>query len=131
MNYGWCSSFRKDSFCLKQDQALGFWDLVQIPDTTNQFLPLWRISWMSEETINYSTICMPSKVFCILRISKQSLKPWYYWKTPTNLCWMIFFVLPSPLHWSLFSLYRDTPHVGQLCISANSFIYKMQSLGHA
>jgi len=40
MNYGWCSSFRKDSFRLKQDQALGFWDLVQIPDITDQFSPI-------------------------------------------------------------------------------------------
>jgi len=40
MNYGWCSSFRKDSFRLKQDQALGLWDLVQIPGTTEQFSPI-------------------------------------------------------------------------------------------
>ena len=40
MNYGWCSSFRKDSFHLKQDQALGLWDVLQIPDTTDQFSPI-------------------------------------------------------------------------------------------
>ena len=35
-NYGWCSSYQKDSFRLKQDQALGFLDPFQIPDTTDQ-----------------------------------------------------------------------------------------------
>ena len=120
MNYGWCSSFRTDSFRLKQEQALGFWDLVQIPDTTNQFLPLWRISWMSEETINYSTICMPSKVFCILRISKQSLKPWYYWKIPTNLHWMTIICvgIASCLPYNLLFVHHSPQCQGQLTFVA-------------
>jgi len=37
MNYSWCSSFQKDSFHLKQDQALGFLDALQISDTSDQF----------------------------------------------------------------------------------------------
>ena len=40
MSYGWCSSFQRDSFRLKQDQALGFWDLVQISDAIDQFSPI-------------------------------------------------------------------------------------------
>jgi len=36
MNYGRCSSYQKDSFRLKQDQALGFLDPLQIPDATDQ-----------------------------------------------------------------------------------------------
>ena len=36
MNYDWWSSYRKDSFHLKQDQALGFLDPLQILDTIDQ-----------------------------------------------------------------------------------------------
>ena len=40
------------------------------------------------------------------------------------------FVAKSSLHSSYFTLYRDTPHEGQLRISENLFLYKIQSLGH-
>ena len=36
MNYGWCLSYQKDSFRLKQDQALDFLDPDQILDTSDQ-----------------------------------------------------------------------------------------------
>ena len=29
------------------------------------------------------------KFFCIMIISKQSLKPWNYWKIPAHLCWTV------------------------------------------
>ena len=54
---------------------------------TIEFFPLQTISWMSEQSITFSPVCMPRQVFCIMSISKQSLKPWYYWKIPIDLCW--------------------------------------------
>ena len=48
----------------------------------------------------------------------------------TFAIWLMF-VVASSLHSSSLTLYYDTPHMGHLCISANSFLYKMQSLGHA
>ena len=50
-------------------------------------LPLRTISRMSYQSINFSAFNMPHQLFCIMSISKQSPKPWYYWKIPTNLCW--------------------------------------------
>ena len=60
---------------------------------------------MSEQSIPFFAICMPSKVFCIISISKQSLKPWNYWKIPAHLCWMTVVVVASSLHSSSFTLY--------------------------
>ena len=43
-----------------------------------------------------------------------------------------FFVFSILLHSSSsFSLYHDTLHLGHLCISSNSCLYNMKSLGHA
>jgi len=36
MNCGWCLSYQKDSFCPKQDQALGFLARPQNLDTNDQ-----------------------------------------------------------------------------------------------
>ena len=52
------------------------------------------------------------------------------WYQHTFAGWLLFVVAFS-LHAPSFTLSLDTPHVGHLRISANSFLYKMQSLGHA
>jgi len=45
MNYDWWSSYRKDSFHLKQEQALGFLDPVQILDTIDQLSSIVDNQW--------------------------------------------------------------------------------------
>ena len=42
---------------------------------------------LDPETNTFPPACMPRQVFSIISISKKALKPWYYWKIPTNLCW--------------------------------------------
>ena len=50
-------------------------------------LSLGGISRMVEHSIAVSPICMPCKVFCVISISKQMLKPWNDHKIPQHHCW--------------------------------------------
>jgi len=91
---------------------------------------LQTISRMSKQSITFFAFYMPHQLFCIISISKQSLKPWYYWKIPTNLCWTTVVygcIITGFMIVDLVVWYTTCWAIAHFC----KLIYNTQSFGHA
>jgi len=86
---------------------------------------------MSEQSVIFSPSTHHVRFFALSQLANNLLNLEIIGRYQHTFARGSFFVLSLLLQLSSFTLYHDTPHMGQLHIYANSFLYNMQSLGHA
>ena len=121
-----------DSCHPKQDQVEGFLVRLQIQDTSDQLS--FTVENQQDVAISHHFFCPLNAMkgfFASCPLSNNRLNHGMIGRYQQTFAGRQLLVLASSVNSSDYTLYRDTPHVGHCRSFAYSFLYNMQSLGHA